>query len=249
MNPTKKAVVTGGTHGIGLAVVKALLAEGAEVVLTGANEKNVEAARSELASDRAHVLRSDASSLADIDALGRYVEDTLGSVDFVFVNVGYAETGPIEQVTEAVFDKIFGIKVKGAFFTTQRLLPLVNEGGSFVFTTAVLDGLGYAETSVATGSVTAVRGFAKALAAEFVPRGIRVNVISPGFTQTPSMGFVTTNDEEKAAIQKQGEELTPMSRHAAPEEIAAAVMFLAFDATFSTGIILHADGGLGQVMA
>ncbi|MFD1936017.1 MULTISPECIES: SDR family oxidoreductase [Nonomuraea] len=249
MNPSKRAVVTGGTHGIGLAVVKALLAEGAEVVLTGNNEKNVEAARSELASGRAHVLRSDAGSMADIEALGRYVESTLGRVDFVFVNVGYAETGPIEGVTEAAYDKMFAIKTKGAFFTTQRLLPLVSKGGSFVFTTAVLDGLGYADTSVATGTVTAVRGFAKSFAAEFLPRGIRVNVISPGFTQTPSMGFATMTEEEKAANQRLGEDLTPMSRHASPEEIAAAVMYLAFDATFTTGTVLHADGGLGQVMA
>ncbi|KAB2340796.1 SDR family oxidoreductase [Actinomadura rudentiformis] len=245
----KKAVVTGGTHGIGLAVVRALLDGGAEVLLTGRNETNIEAARTELAGLPAHVVRSDAASMADIDALGAITEEKLGRVDLVFVNVGYAEFVPIENVTEESFDRTFDIKVKGGFFTTQRLLPLVNEGGSFVFTTAVLDGLGYPQTSVATGSVTAVRGMAKAFAAEFLPRGIRVNVVSPGFTQTPTMGIAGLTDEEKEANQKAGEDLTPMSRHGDPEEIAAAVLYLAFDATFSTGIVLEADGGLGHIAA
>ncbi|MEU5880937.1 SDR family oxidoreductase [Spirillospora sp. NPDC047279] len=245
----KKAVVTGGTHGIGMAVVRSLLDGGAEVLLTGRDEANVESARTDLAGRAAHVVRSDAASMADIGALGDVVAETLGTVDLVFVNVGYATFGPIEDVTEEVYDRVFDIKAKGAFFTTQRLLPLVNEGGSFVFTTAVLDGLGFPQSSVATGSVTAVRGFAKSFAAEFLARGIRVNVVSPGFTQTPTMGIAGLTAEERAANQKAGEEATPMSRHGDPAEIAAAVLYLAFDATFTTGTVLEVDGGLGHIAA
>ena len=134
----KKAVVTGGTHGMGLATVKALLEGGAEVLLTGRNEQNLEAARRELGS-RAHVVRSDTASLADIDALGALVEEKLGRLDLVFINAGISELGPFDQVTEAAYDRIFDVNTKGAFFTVQRLAPLVREGGSIVFTT-VTDG-------------------------------------------------------------------------------------------------------------
>lgn len=243
----KKAVVTGGTHGIGMAVVRRLLDGGAEVLLTGRDEANNEAARAELAGTAAHVLRSDAASMADIDALGAAVAERLGSVDFVFVNVGYAQMKPVEEVTEEAYDRMFAIKAKGAFFTAQRLLPLVNRGGSFVFTTAVLDGFGFGGTSVASGAVAAVRGFASAFASEFLPLGIRVNALSPGFTQTPSMGIDFDSPEDKAANQGAGEAMTPMSRHADPDEIAKAALFLGFDATFSTGIVLNAHGGLATV--
>ncbi|GIG66256.1 SDR family oxidoreductase [Phytomonospora endophytica] len=243
----KKAVVTGGTHGIGLAVVRRLLDGGAEVLLTGRDEANHAAARDELSGRAAHVLRSDAADMADIDALGTAVAERLGSVDFVFVNVGHARMQPIGEVTEEAYDRMFAVKAKGAFFTTQRLVPLVNRGGSFVFTTAVLDGFGFGGTSVATGTVAAVRGFASAFASEFLPLGIRVNALSPGFTQTPSMGIVFDSPADKAANQGIGEELTPMSRHADPDEIAKAALFLGFDATFSTGIVLNAHGGLATV--
>ncbi|GAA3942834.1 SDR family oxidoreductase [Streptomyces gulbargensis] len=242
----KKAVITGGTHGIGLAVVRALLDGGAEVLLTGRNEKNIEAVRTELAGLPAHVVRSDAGSMADIRALGGIVEEKLGRIDFLFVNVGHAELGMLEEVTEEAFDKSFDINTKGAFFTTQALAPLVNDGGSIVFTTAVLVGHGYPGTGVATGMKAAVGGFAKVFAAELLSRKIRVNAVSPGFTLTPTMGYANMTEEEKAANEKEGAQLTPLGRHAEPEEIAAAVLYLGFDATFSTGTVLHADGGMGQ---
>ncbi|MCK2245176.1 MULTISPECIES: SDR family oxidoreductase [unclassified Crossiella] len=243
----KKAVVTGGTHGIGLAVVKALLDGGAEVVLTGRNERNIEAARTELAGRAAHVVRSDAASLADITALGDLVERTLGAVDLVFVNHGYAETGPLASVTEAAYDRMLDINAKGAFFTAQRLAPLIAPGGALVFTGAVLVGMGWPDSSVATMAKAAVHALAQSLAAELLPRGIRVNTVSPGFTLTPTMGFATMTAAEQAANLDAGNAVTPMGRHGSAEEIAAAVLFLAFTATFSTGIVLAADGGLGHV--
>ena len=131
----KKAVVTGGTHGMGLAAVKALLDGGAEVLLTGRNEQNLDAARRELG-PRAHVVRSDTASMADINALGALVEEKLGQIDFVFINAGISELEPFDQVTEASYDRQFDINTKGAFFTAQRLAPLVRYGGSIVFTTS-----------------------------------------------------------------------------------------------------------------
>ncbi|MFF8608679.1 SDR family oxidoreductase [Streptomyces sp. NPDC015346] len=243
----KKAVVTGGTHGIGMSVVKALLDGGAEVVLTGLNEKNIEAAREELGPG-AHVVRSDASKLAEIEALGKTVADTLGEVDFVFVNVGYVRFGSLGQVTEETYDKMFDTNTKGAFFTAQCLAPLVRDGGSFVFTTSATTGTAFVGTSVGTAMKSAIRAFSKVMASELLPRGIRVNTVSPGFVLTPSMGLVEATEEHRALNMSEGERITPMRRFGTPEEVAAAVLFLGFDATFTTGVDLPVDGGLAQGM-
>ncbi|MGH2585127.1 MAG: SDR family oxidoreductase [Dehalococcoidia bacterium] len=242
----KKAVVTGGTHGMGLATVKALLDGGTEVLLTGRNEQNVDAARRGLG-PRAHAVRSDTASLADIDALGAIVEEKLGRVDLVFINAGFAQLAPLEQATEAVYDQTFAINTKGAYFTAQRLAPLVRAGGSFVFTTSIADETGSPGMSIYSGSKAALRSFTRVLAAELAPRQIRVNAVSPGFIKTPTMGVSGASTEELAAFEKEGEEITPMKRIGTAEEVARAVLFLAFDATFTTGAELPVDGGLAQL--
>ncbi|MFP2923817.1 SDR family oxidoreductase [Pyxidicoccus sp. 3LG] len=242
----KKAVVTGGTAGIGLATVKALLAEGAEVLLTGRTEQHLEAARRELG-PRAHVVRSDMASLADINTLGTLVVEKLGQVDFVFINAGYSKLVPFEQATEALYDQTFGVNTKGAYFTAHRLAPLVREGGSIVFTTSVADEGGYPGMSIYSGSKAAVRSFVRVLAAELVPRHVRVNAVSPGFIRTPTLGVDGASKEEVAAFEKEGEHLTPMKRIGSPEEVARAALFLAFEATFTTGAELPVDGGIAQL--
>ncbi|GEN12988.1 NAD(P)-dependent dehydrogenase, short-chain alcohol dehydrogenase family [Myxococcus fulvus] len=241
----KKVVVTGGTAGIGLAAVKALLAEGAEVLLTGRGEQGLEAARKELG-PRAHVVRSDTASLRDIDALAVRVKEALGAVDFVLVNAGYAKLVPFEQVTESVYDETFGINTKGAFFTAQRLAPLVRDGGAFVFTTSVADETGAPGMSVYSGSKAAVRSFVRVLGAELVSRGIRVNAVSPGFTRTPTLGVTGATPQEVEAFEQEGLHLTPMKRIADAEEVARAALFLGLEATFTTGAELPVDGGLSQ---
>ncbi|MCP2259981.1 NAD(P)-dependent dehydrogenase, short-chain alcohol dehydrogenase family [Streptoalloteichus tenebrarius] len=239
----KKAVVTGGTHGMGRAMVAALLDGGAEVVLTGRDERNIEAARTELGT-RARVVRSDARSMADIDALGRLVEEELGGIDALFVNHGYAKLEPFAEVTEETFDRHFDVNAKGSFFIVQRLAPLVRDGGSIVFTSSVSDEGGYPGMVVYSASKAALWSFAQGFAAELLPRRVRVNAVAPGFIDTPSMG-IDAPAEGKAELQRLGDEVTPLRRHGAPEEVAAAAMFLAFDATFSTAVKLPVDGGLG----
>ena len=243
----KKAVVIGGTHGMGLATVKALLEGGAEVLLTGRNEQNTEAARRELGS-RAHVVRSDAASLIDLEALGSFVDEKFGQVDFVFINAGVSEVQPFDKVTEASYDKQFNVNTKGAFFTAQRLAPRVRNGGSIVFTT-VTDGPANPNLSVYLGSKAAVRAFAQVFAAELVSRGIRVSTVAPGFIDTPTVGVAGLSEAERAALKKLGDAVTPMKRHGSAEEVARAALFLAFDATFSTGVELPVDGGLAQIGA
>ncbi|MFD7446136.1 SDR family oxidoreductase [Streptomyces sp. NPDC059909] len=242
----KKTVITGGTHGMGLGVAKALLDEGAEVLVTGLNEKNIEAARAELKGRAAHVVRSDAARVDDVRALRGIVEEKLGRIDFVHVNVGIAELVPFDQVTEEGYDRIFDINTKGAFFTVQQLAPLVNDGGAVLFTTSIADAMGYPGITVYGGAKAALRTFAKGFAAELMPRGIRVNSLSPGPIKTPSMGYPAMPDEEKDAHEKEMNEISPMKRHGTIEEIAAAALFLAFDATFTTGVELVVDGGLAQ---
>jgi NAD(P)-dependent dehydrogenase (short-subunit alcohol dehydrogenase family) len=241
----KKAVVTGGTIGIGLATVRALLEGGAEVLLTGRNKPNLEAARRQLG-PRAHVVRSDTASLADIDALGALAEDKLGQIDLLFINAGVSELQPFDQVTEASYDHQFDINTKGAFFTARRLAPLLRAGGSIVFTT-VTNGPATANLSVYSGTKAALRAFAQVLAAELVSRGIRVNTVGPGFIDTPTMGAAGLSDAERTAFRELGDQITPMKRHGSAEEVARAVLFLAFDATFTTGVELPVDGGLAQI--
>jgi NAD(P)-dependent dehydrogenase (short-subunit alcohol dehydrogenase family) len=230
---------------MGLATVKALLEEGAEVLLTGRNERNLETARRELGS-RALVVKSDTANLADIDALGALVKEKLGYLDFLFINAGISELGPFEKVTEATYDRIFDVNTKGAFFTVQRLAPLIREGGSVIFTT-VAEGPASGNLSVYAGSKAALRAFAQVFAAELVSKGIRVNAVGPGFIKTPTMGVAGLSDEDRSVLQKLGDQITPMRRHGTAEEVARAALFLAFDATFTTGIELAVDGGLQQI--
>jgi NAD(P)-dependent dehydrogenase (short-subunit alcohol dehydrogenase family) len=243
----KRAVVIGGTIGIGLATVKMLLEGGAEVLLTGRNEQNLDAARRELG-PRAYVVRSDTASMTDIDALAGIVQEKLGQIDFVFINAGISELEPFDHVTEASYDRQFDVNTKGAFFTAQRLAPLIRAGGSIVFTT-VTHGPANPNLSVYSGSKASLRAFAQVFAAELVSRGIRVNTVGPGFIDTPTMGVAGLSEQERATLKKRGDEITPMKRHGTVEEVARAALFLAFEATFTTGVELPVDGGLAQIGA
>lgn len=242
------AVVIGGTHGMGLATAKMLVEGGAKVLVTGRNGKNVEDARRALGTE-AHVVRSDASDMSDIALLAAVVGQKLGRIDFLHVNVGVAELEPFEQVTEASYDRQFNVNTKGAFFTVQRLSPLIRDGGSIVMTSSVADEGGEAGMSVYSATKAALVSFASGFAVELLGRGIRVNVVSPGFIKTPTKGVAGLSAEEREAFEKVGNEVTPMKRHGTPEEVARAVLFLAFEATFTTGAKLAVDGGLGQKIA
>ncbi|PRX98154.1 SDR family oxidoreductase [Allonocardiopsis opalescens] len=240
-----KAVVTGGTHGMGLAMARALLAGGAEVLVTGRNEGRVQAARAELGSAAAHVVRSDAAAMADVDAFGAQVAERFGAIDALFVNHGTAAFAPLEEVTEESYDRHFAVNTKGAFFTVQRLAPLMKDGGAIVFTTVANERI-FPGMSAYSGAKEGVRGFLRVLAAEFLPRGVRVNAVAPGFIDTPSMGIGVVSAEQREEFMRDAHAMTPMGRPGSSEEVAAAAMFLAFDATFTTGAELPVDGGFAQ---
>lgn len=241
----KKAVITGGTIGMGLAIARALRDGGAEVLLTGRNEKNLAEAQAELG-EGVHVVRSDTSNLADIAALAETVAEKLGEVDYLFVNAGISELAPFDQVTEESYDRQFNVNTKGAFFTVQRLAPIIRDGGAVVFTTSIANVMGTPAMTVYSATKAALRSLSQGFAAELLSRGIRVNAVSPGFIKTPTMGSAGLSDEELAAFEKEGNELTPMGRIGAADEVATAALFLAADATFTTGVELAVDGGLAQ---
>ena len=243
----QSAVVIGGTHGMGFAIARAILERGGQVLVTGRNPQNVDAARAELG-PRATLVQSDASDLDAIQALARSVRERLGTVDAVFINVGISELEPFAEVTPASYERQFAVNTRGAFFSAQQLAPLVRDGGALVFTT-VTPATGTPTMSVYMATKGAVRGFARVLAAELLPRRIRVNMVAPGFIATPTLGVAGASPEERAELARVGDEITPMKRHGTAEEVARAALFLAFDATFTTGVELPVDGGLSEVDA
>ena len=243
----RKAIVVGGTHGMGLATAKKLLERGAEVLLTGRDEGNCARVQASLDA-RARVVRSDVSSMAEIDALGQRVEETLGEIDALFVFAGVAEFAPFHEVSEASFDLHFAVNTKGAFFTVQRLSPLLRDAGSITMAT-VTPATASPTMGVYMATKAAVRAFARVMAAELLPRRVRVNTLAPGFIDTPTLGVAGLSPAKREELRTLGDRVTPMRRHGTSDEVADAALFLAFDATFSTGIELPVDGGLSEVDA
>ncbi len=243
----KIAVVTGGSSGIGLATAQRFIEDGAQVVITGRNQEALDAAVAELG-DRATGIHGDVANLEDLDRLFAQVQEQFGRVDVLFANAGIAPLGPFEAVTEDHFDSLFNINVRGLFFTVQKALPLLSEGASVILNASVVAQSGLPNTSVYSATKAAVRSLGRTLAAELSPRGIRVNVVSPGLIETPFWGKVGLSQDETDAFGKQVIQQTPLGRPGKPEEIAATVAFLASDdASYFTGADLVADGGLIQV--
>jgi NAD(P)-dependent dehydrogenase (short-subunit alcohol dehydrogenase family) len=238
------AVVTGGSSGIGLAIAKQLVDQGATVVITGRSTPTLEAAIDGLG-ENAIAVRSDVSSLTDLDELARQVAD-LDGIDALFVNAGIAPLTRFESISEPEFDQVLTINVKGAYFTVQKLAPLLKSGSGVVLTTSVANKAGIVDTSVYAASKAALRSMARTLSRELLPRGIRVNAVSPGPIDT---GILETMMSEEAAriFKEQRVADNPMRRFGTPNEVATAATFLAFDATYTTGAELAVDGGTTQL--
>ena len=241
----KVALITGGTTGIGAATARLFQAEGATVVVTGANPNTIEAARAELPG--IEVVLSDQADPAATKALADEVAARHGRIDVLFVNAGIARFAPIETVDEAFYDSQFDINVKGALFAAKAAAPYVPEGGSIIFTASTVASTGMAGASVYSATKAAVRSFARTLGAELAPRGVRVNVISPGPIETPIFGKSGMSAAEIEGFKSGITSRVPLGRIGRPEEIAAAVLFLAADASFVTGEEIVAGGGLAVI--
>ena len=242
----KKAVIVGGTTGIGLATAKMLMNGGASVLVTGRSQAGLDSATKELGKG-ALVVSSDARSLTDIDALASRVKAEFDTFDLLFVNAGLGLFAPLANTTETIFDEMFNLNAKGPFFAVQKLAPLITRGGSVVLTTSTANVKGMPMIAAYGGAKAALRSFARTFAAELLPRGIRVNAVSPGPTETPIIGKAFPDKDVAAQLMAQMTEAIPMKRFGTAEEQAKAVLFLAFDATFTTGAEFPVDGGWSQL--
>lgn len=243
------AVVTGGSTGIGLAIARAVLAEGAQrVYITGRTAKSLAAAATALGSGAIAVV-SDVAQPADLQRLLLQLEERGDRVDALFANAGIAEINHFGQTTEAEFVKTFDINVKGVFFTVQTLLPLLKDAGAVVLTASIVANKGMENFSLYSASKAAVRSFARTWANELKARKIRVNALSPGYTRTPIMeNGLKWDAAQLAAFTEHAEQTVPLGYVAQPEDIAAAALFLASsDARYVNGVELTVDGGLTQI--
>lgn len=241
----KSVVITGGSSGFGFTTAKLLVDGGARVLITGRDQETLDSARERLG-ENAVSIRSDAASLPDIDALADRAKAEFGTLDALFVNAGITRFTPFEAMTEEVYDELFAINAKGAYFTVQKLVPLLNEGSGVVLTTSVANVKGIPLISAYAAGKAALRSMTRSLARELLPRKIRVNAISPGPIDT---GILDRSMPKEAAEQTKAEmrAANPMLRFGDPREVARAVEFLAFEATFTTGAELAVDGGASQL--
>jgi NAD(P)-dependent dehydrogenase (short-subunit alcohol dehydrogenase family) len=242
----KIAVITGGNSGIGFSTAEQFVAEGAYVYITGRRQKELDAAVKKIGRNVSGV-QGDVASPADLDRLYAQVRKEKGRVDIVFANAGLGTRGMIGEITEEQFDFIFGINVRGLLFTVQKALPLMPDGGSILLNASVASVSGMPTAGLYAATKAAVRSFARTWTAELSPRGIRVNVISPGWTDTEIVGRSMTPEQAqyfKAAIPP----TVPLGRMGRPEEIAKVAVFLASEeSSYVTGVELFVDGGLGQI--
>ena len=243
----KIALVTGGSTGIGLATAKEFVSEGAYVFITGRRESELNAAVKEIGSNVTAV-QGDVSKLDDLDRLFAQIKQEKGKLDIVFANAGIAKYAPLGQTSEELFDSIFDINVKGTFFTVQKALPLLSDGGAIIVTSSVVGSKGLSSNSVYSATKAALRSFARTWTTDLKLRRIRVNAISPGTIDTPGLNDLLASAEAGQERVKMISNAVPLGRFGRPEEIAKAVVFLASDdSSYVAGAELFVDGGFAQV--
>jgi NAD(P)-dependent dehydrogenase (short-subunit alcohol dehydrogenase family) len=243
----KVAVITGGSTGMGLATAKRFVREGMDqVFITGRRKDALDRAAAEIGKNVTAV-QGDVANLADLDRLVDEIRKQNRKIDVIFANAGVAQLSPFDAVDEKFYDLHFDANVKGMFFTVQRALPLMNDGGAIILTGSIADVKGFPSISVYSATKAAVRSFARTWTTELKDRRIRVNTISPGHIDTPI--FDTWQQGE--ALAKMKDDLAknvPLGRLGDADEIAKAVSFLASDeASYVAGVELYVDGGIAQI--
>jgi NAD(P)-dependent dehydrogenase (short-subunit alcohol dehydrogenase family) len=246
----KVAVITGGSSGIGLATAQRLVEEdGAYVFITGRRQSELDAAVKQIGKNITGV-QGDVSNLSDLDRLYATVKEQKGRIDILFANAGIGEFAPLGAITEAHFDKTFGINVKGLLFSVQKALPLFQDsgGGSIILNASIAASKGAEALSVYSATKAAVRSFARSWTVDLKHRKIRVNAISPGPIDTPGVNGLAQTKEQIEQIKTSLVASVPMGRMGSSDEIAKVVSFLASDdSSYVTGIELFVDGGMAQI--
>jgi len=239
----KTALITGGTSGIGFATAQEFIANGAKVIITGRYQGTVNQTVAALGTNAAGIV-CDNGKTAEILTLPEKIKAITGSIDILFCNAGYGKFAPIEAVTEADFDELFNVLVKGVFFTTQSVLPIIDTGGSIILNTSVVTQYGSPYSSVYAAAKSAVSSFVKTFAAECVSKNIRVNGVSPGYTATNIFKKTGMAAEQIEYIKQSVTETLPLKRFAKASEVAKTVSFLASDdASYIHAAEIVVDGG------
>lgn len=240
----KIAVITGGNSGIGLATAKLFAAEGAQVVITGRRQQVVDDAVREIG-PAALGIKGDVADPDHHRQVAEIVLERFGHADIYIANAGINTINPSHEVTEAEYDAQFGVNARGTFFGVQKIAPILRDGGSIILVGSlasdkVLDG-----HAVYAGTKAAINAFARSWALEFKARGIRVNMLSPGPTETPILEKLGITPDDHGAFVDMMSGAIPLGRLGRPDELASAALFLASDASsFVTGINLRVDGGM-----
>ncbi|MGO4304686.1 SDR family oxidoreductase [Cupriavidus sp. RAF12] len=243
----KTVLVTGGNSGIGLAAAQAFAAEGARVVITGRDAATLESARATLGTG-AIAIRNEAGSVDGARDLARQLTEAGVRLDAVFLNAGAARFAALEDVQESLWDEVFNVNVKGPYFQVQALTPLLNKGASIVINGSINARIGMPQSSVYAASKAAVISLAKTLSAELLPRGARVNVVSPGPVTTPLYGKLGLDAETLNATAAQILSQIPLGRFGEPAEVASTVLHLAApESAFIVGTEIIVDGGMSQL--
>jgi NAD(P)-dependent dehydrogenase (short-subunit alcohol dehydrogenase family) len=243
----KVALVTGGNSGIGLATAKLFSQEGARVIIVGRDRATLNEAALAIGGD-VLALQADVGELKQIDQLYRAITEKFGKLDVLFANAGIGRFASLEDTTEAIYDEVFAINLKGLYFTVQKAVSHLNDNASIILNTSFLSELGYAGTSVVSASKAAVRSLAKTFSAELVERGVRVNAVSPGAIATPFHSRTGLSEEAVATNAQKFLSQIPMKRFGTPEDIAKAVLFLSTsDSSYILGAEIAVDGGISQL--
>ena len=243
----KRALITGGTTGIGLQTAQHFLREGARVAITGSNPATLSAARETLGGD-ALVFPSDAGDVAAQQVLANAVQQAFGQLDILIVNAGIVELRPLGQWDEAAYDRSFTINLKGPFFLVQALLPVFANPASIVLTTSINAHIGMPNSHVYAATKAGLLSMSRTLSGELISRGIRVNAVSPGPIETPLYSKFGIPDADARALAESIKAQVPARRFGTPSEIAQAIVFLASDeAAFTVGGELIIDGGMSTL--
>jgi NAD(P)-dependent dehydrogenase (short-subunit alcohol dehydrogenase family) len=243
----KRALITGGTSGIGLETARLFLREGARVAITGRDAAALERARTELGAGVV-AIEADASDGAAQKRTAETVQKEFGALDVLFVNAGMADLRPIHKWDEAAFDRSFATIVKGPFFLIQALLPVFANPASIVLNASVNAHIGMPNTSVYGAAKAALASLARTFSGELISRGIRVNAISPGPVSTPLYGKLGLPPEDLKNVAASIQSQVPAGRFGTPEEIAHTVVFFASDeSAFVVGSELLVDGGMSNI--
>ena len=240
----KVAVVTGGNSGIGLATAMLFAENGAKVAITGRDRQTLDRSIKEIGQQALGIV-SDVSSVDNLSALFKKIYDALGKIDVLVVNAGIYIPGGVADFTEDQFDQTSDINFKGVFFSIQKALPYLNDGASVILTSSTLANMGIGGVSVYSATKAAVNSLARSISSDLADRRIRVNVLSPGPTETPIMkrGGVTDSEFEQAKTYLAGR--TVIGRLGIPGEMAQGFLFLASDdSKYMVGSELLLDGGM-----